>query len=119
MKTKMLVLSMLWLPSVAVAQTLPQGDIARMEELFRELPMEAKRLTGPLFWLHGAESKERLESMSRRRPRAATAASPPRAARTATGWARVGIATWRSAWRRPSSTTWKCGSSTRSGGPAR
>ena len=62
MKTKILVLSLLWLPSVAVAQTLPQGDIARMEELFRELPMEAKRLTGPLFWLHGAESKERLES---------------------------------------------------------
>ena len=24
--------------------------------------MEAKRLTGPLFWLHGSESKERLES---------------------------------------------------------
>ena len=62
MKSKILVLSLLWLPSVASAQTLPQGDIARMEDLFRELPMEAKRLTGPLFWLHGSESKERLES---------------------------------------------------------
>jgi hypothetical protein len=62
MKTKIVILSLLWLPSVALAQTLPQGDITRMEALFRELPMEAKRLTGPLFWLHGAESQERLES---------------------------------------------------------
>ena len=36
------------------------GDLERQ---FDELPMEAKRLTGPLFWLHGDESetKERLE----------------------------------------------------------
>ena len=32
-----------------------------LETRFRELPMEARRLTGPLFWLHGDESKERLE----------------------------------------------------------
>jgi len=32
-----------------------------VERQFRELPMEARRLTGPLFWLHGDESKERLE----------------------------------------------------------
>lgn len=32
-----------------------------LERQFRELPMEAKQLTGPLFWLHGDESKERLE----------------------------------------------------------
>src|SRR5512137_2462683 len=32
-----------------------------VEKQFRELPMEAKRLTGPLFWLHGDESRERLE----------------------------------------------------------
>jgi hypothetical protein len=56
MKSKILLLSLLWLPSVVSAQTLPQGDISRMEALFRELPMEAKRLTGPLFWLHGSES---------------------------------------------------------------
>jgi hypothetical protein len=62
MKTKLILLSMLLcLPSVAPAQTLPQGDMATMETLFRELPMEAKRLTGPLFWLHGDESKARLE----------------------------------------------------------
>jgi len=34
-----------------------------LETQFRELPMEARRLTGPLFWLHGDdnETKERLE----------------------------------------------------------
>ena len=34
-----------------------------MEEQFRELPMEARRLTGPLFWMHGDENetKQRLE----------------------------------------------------------
>ena len=62
MKTATIALSLFWLPVAALAQTLPQGDLARMETLFRELPMEAKRLTGPLFWLHGDESRERLES---------------------------------------------------------
>ncbi|MCC6124836.1 MAG: hypothetical protein IT426_07740 [Pirellulales bacterium] len=33
-----------------------------LERQFRELPMAARRLTGPLFWLHGDESKERLEA---------------------------------------------------------
>jgi hypothetical protein len=28
---------------------------------FRKLPPEARRQIGPLFWLHGDESKERLE----------------------------------------------------------
>ena len=37
------------------------GDAASLEKQFREVPMDAKRLTGPLFWLHGDESKERLE----------------------------------------------------------
>jgi hypothetical protein len=34
-----------------------------LEKQFSELPMEARRLTGPLFWLHGDENetKERLE----------------------------------------------------------
>ena len=30
----------------ALAQELPEGDMARMEALFRELPLEARRLTG-------------------------------------------------------------------------
>ena len=35
--------------------------IVAAEPSHSELPMEAKRLTGPLFWLHGSESQERLE----------------------------------------------------------
>ncbi len=31
-----------------------------LEEQFRELPVESRRLTGPLFWLHGDESPELL-----------------------------------------------------------
>ncbi len=32
----------------------------RVEQQFRTLPMDARRLTGPLFWLHGTESEEKL-----------------------------------------------------------
>jgi len=48
---------------VSVSPTARAGEpsMATLEKQFRELPMEAKRLTGPLFWLHGDESKERLE----------------------------------------------------------
>jgi hypothetical protein len=46
----------------ADSQTRPRGsDITALEQQFRELPPDARRLTGPLFWLHGDESKERLE----------------------------------------------------------
>ena len=34
-----------------------------LERQFRDLPIEARRLTGPLFWLHGDESQERLEKV--------------------------------------------------------
>ena len=37
------------------------SGIAALEQQFRELPPDARRLTGPLFWLHGDDSKERLE----------------------------------------------------------
>jgi len=37
-------------------------EFAAIEQQFRELPVEARRLTGPLFWLHGDESKSRLET---------------------------------------------------------
>jgi len=36
-------------------------DFAAVEKQFVEMPMEARRLTGPLFWLHGTESRERLQ----------------------------------------------------------
>jgi hypothetical protein len=32
-----------------------------LERNFKNLPVEARGLTGPLFWLHGDESKDRLE----------------------------------------------------------
>lgn len=37
-------------------------ELAQLEKQFIEMPVEARRMTGPLFWLHGDESRERLES---------------------------------------------------------
>jgi len=45
----------------AWATAAEQPSFETVEKEFRELPMEARRWTGPLFWLHGDESKERLE----------------------------------------------------------
>jgi hypothetical protein len=39
------------------------GGAATLDEQFKTLPMEAKRYTGPLFWLHGDESPERLNTI--------------------------------------------------------
>ncbi len=49
--------------ALAITTSAPADEppIATVEQQFRELPMEAKRLMGPLFWLHGEESKERLD----------------------------------------------------------
>jgi hypothetical protein len=53
------------LPLVLLAACAAAGaaepDFAAVEKQFIEMPMEARRLTGPLFWLHGTESRERLE----------------------------------------------------------
>ncbi len=38
-----------------------ETDMTQLEKQFRELPLAARELTGPLFWLHGDESQERLE----------------------------------------------------------
>lgn len=37
-----------------------EPSIGTVEQQFRELPMEARRLTGPLFWMHGTETKDAL-----------------------------------------------------------
>ncbi len=52
-----------WLGMATVASTVAtaEPDWGTLERQWRELPMEARRLTGPLFWLHGDESRERLE----------------------------------------------------------
>lgn len=38
-----------------------EPTLLQVERSFRELPLESRQLTGPLFWLHGDESRERLE----------------------------------------------------------
>ena len=45
----------------AAALAAADADWAALQKQFLDVPMEARRLTGPLFWLHGDESKERLE----------------------------------------------------------
>ncbi len=54
------ILFCLCLPALG-ALAKPEPSIKTVEQQFTTLPMEARRLTGPLFWLHGDESKERLE----------------------------------------------------------
>ena len=49
------------LAATAQATSPPAPDLAALEKQFVEMPMEARRLTGPLFWLHGTESRERLQ----------------------------------------------------------
>lgn len=38
-----------------------EADMATLETQFHDLPMAARRNTGPLFWMRGDESKERLQ----------------------------------------------------------
>ncbi|MBN1817713.1 MAG: hypothetical protein JW828_10150 [Sedimentisphaerales bacterium] len=47
--------------SALLSPSLYAEQSSDLERQFIELPMEARRLTGPLFWLHGDESKEHLE----------------------------------------------------------
>ena len=60
----------LTLTFLAIDAGAPAGEptIAELERQFRELPMEARRLTGPLFWLHGDEPPELLEDYVASRP---------------------------------------------------
>ena len=51
----------LWLGAMSSAAVAGEENMATLEQQFRELPIEARRLTGPLFWLHGDESQQRLE----------------------------------------------------------
>ena len=50
-----------WLGASNLGSNAAEPDWASLEREFRELPLEARRQIGPLFWLHGDESKERLE----------------------------------------------------------
>jgi hypothetical protein len=51
----------LWSVATVSATSAAPGDFADLEQQFQQLPIEARRLTGPLFWLHGDDSRERLE----------------------------------------------------------
>ena len=51
----------LWLGMLISATFAAPGDFADLERQFQQLPIEARRLVGPLFWLHGDESPERLD----------------------------------------------------------
>ena len=56
--------SMAGLASLAAGAVLAGSSEPGMEQIekqFRDLPMDARQLTGPLFWLHGDDTKERLE----------------------------------------------------------
>jgi hypothetical protein len=49
-----------WLAAMVSAALAASPDLASLEGQFHELPVESRRLCGPLFWLHGDESPQRL-----------------------------------------------------------
>jgi len=91
--------------TIPMAATAGQPSLAMLEEQFRELPMEAKRLTGPLFWLHGDETRERLEMYLQKVAESGNGCFTAEARPTPTGLAKAGTATSTSACRRRRSTT--------------
>jgi hypothetical protein len=55
-------ISLIW--TIPPSPPLPAAEAdnwGQVEKQFKELPMEARELTGPLYWLHGDESKGQLE----------------------------------------------------------
>lgn len=56
-----ILLGLLGLVTWGVPGAAAEPDWATLQQQFRQLPVEARRLTGPLFWLHGDESRQRLE----------------------------------------------------------
>ena len=62
------ILTTIVLGCIAVVPAAPaaEPDMALLEQQFRELPMDARRLIGPLFWLHGDESRQQLERYVRK-----------------------------------------------------
>ena len=54
---RILAFALLFLSLLAVPPCFCAEDFAAVEDQFRRLPEEARRLMGPLFWLHGDESE--------------------------------------------------------------
>ncbi len=61
MNTKILIAGTCLWTVLSGAPRAAGDDIALLEKQFVGVPMEARRLTGPLFWLHGDESRAQLE----------------------------------------------------------
>ena len=59
MKSNLIIYLTLCTPALVGAVEPP---LATLEKQFREVPMEARRHTGPLFWMHGDETKAQLEN---------------------------------------------------------
>ncbi len=55
------VVGLAWLTAGAIWAASSEPGMEQLEKQFRDLPMDARQLTGPLFWLHGEDTKERLE----------------------------------------------------------
>ena len=95
----------LCLGAVAAAAWAGEDDFAALERQFRELPMESRRLIGPLFFLHGDETPERLKMYVAKVAEGGNGCFTPESRPIPTGLVRAGFATWRFAWRRPRNTT--------------
>ena len=78
-----------------------EPDFATVESQFRELPMDARRLTGPLFWLHGDESTERLEMYVGKVAEGGNGSFTTESRPHSDWLGRTGIATLASVWKRP------------------
>ncbi len=81
-----------WAGVQAAALAQEEVSIGELERQFRELPAASRRLTGPLFWLHGDESEERLrayvEKVAQGGNGSFTAESRPHADWLGEGWYR-------------------------------
>ena len=59
-RTQAAVALFLWVLCAILPPAAQAEEWERIERQFRGMPMEARRLTGPLFWLHNTESDEKL-----------------------------------------------------------
>jgi hypothetical protein len=61
MKTSFHIFAFSLLVSLMSSAAKPEASLDDLEKQFRDVPMEARRCTGPLYWLHGDETQAQLE----------------------------------------------------------
>jgi len=61
MKSQLLVMASSMVVAVSLQAAGGEPSLQELERQFRDVPMEARRFTGPLYWLHGDESQAQLE----------------------------------------------------------